>query len=219
MEKVHVARTATAPPRKAAKDVRRSQLIQATIAVLARKGYAALTLADVAKKAGLSSGIVNFHFSSKDGLLEAVLSALAAEYHKNWAERTMAAGRSPSVRLKAMLLADFDTSIFTPEKLAAWVAFWGEAQGRPVHDKICAAYDVDRRQALESLCRQLAREGGYDIAPQLTVRMLEALCDGLWLGLAAHGTGHGNRVTSSEAHQIVTSALHCLFPRHYAHSA
>ena len=219
MGNVQVARSATVPPRKAARDVRRSQLIHATIAVLARKGYSALTLADVAKKAGLSSGIVNFHFSSKDGLLEAVLRALAAEYHQNWADRSMAAGPSPSARLKAMLLADFDTNVFTPEKLAAWVAFWGEAQGRPVHDQICAAYDVERRRALDGLCRQLAAEGGYEIDPYLTVRTLEALCDGLWLGLAAHGAGHGNRVSALEAHRIVTAALSCLFPRHYSHSA
>ena len=73
-----------APSRKAARDVRRAQLIEATIAVLARKGYAALTVADVAKEAGLSPGIVIFHFTSKDELLAAVLSFLAAEYRQHW---------------------------------------------------------------------------------------------------------------------------------------
>ncbi len=118
-------------PRKSARDVRRAQLVDATISALDRKGYAALTLSDVAKEAGLSTGIVIFHFSSKDGLLAAVLSALAAEYHQNWQAQVRAAGPSPAARLKAMLLADFDTAIFTPEKLAAWVAFWGEAPGPP----------------------------------------------------------------------------------------
>lgn len=219
MGNVQVAQSAAVPPRKAARDVRRTQLIDATIAVLAKKGYAALTLADVAKKAGLSSGIVSFHFNSKDGLLEAVLTALAAEYHHHWAERSQAAGPSPSARLKSMLLADFDTSVFTPDKLAAWIAFWGEAQGRPVHDEICALYDIERRRVLESLCRQLIAEGGYEIDPDLTVSTLQALCDGLWLGLAAHGAGHGNLVSAPDAHRIVMAALACLFPRHYSHPA
>ena len=39
--------------RKAEPGVRRHQLIEATIAVLARRGYAALTVADVARQAGL----------------------------------------------------------------------------------------------------------------------------------------------------------------------
>ena len=43
--------------RKASKEVRRQQLIEATIDVMARKGYSGTTMFDVAKAAGLSSGI------------------------------------------------------------------------------------------------------------------------------------------------------------------
>ena len=118
--------------------MRRQQLIESTIAVLARKGYAGLTIADVAKEAGLSAGIVIFHFNSKDELLAAVLGALAAEYRSHWAERMEAAGPAAADRLKALLLSDFDTEVYTREKLAAWVAFWGEIQGRPFYDQICA---------------------------------------------------------------------------------
>ncbi len=48
--------------------------------MLGQKGYAALTIADVAKQAGLSPGIVIFHFNSKDALLADVLRFLALEY-------------------------------------------------------------------------------------------------------------------------------------------
>jgi TetR/AcrR family transcriptional repressor of bet genes len=63
--------------RKASKEMRRQQLIEATIDTLATKGYAATTLADVAKAAGLSGGIVNFHFETKDKLLVETLRQLA----------------------------------------------------------------------------------------------------------------------------------------------
>lgn len=211
-----VRRTDAGLPRKATRDVRRAQLVDATISALARKGYAALTLSDVAKEAGLSSGIVIFHFNSKDGLLAAVLSALATEYHQNWADRVRAAGPSSAARLKAMLLADFDTAVFTPERLAAWVAFWGEAGGRPVHDEICAPYDAERRRVLEGLCSHIIAEGGYGIEPQLAMSTLVALCDGLWLGLAAPGAGQSGRVAAPEAERIVTVTLACLFPRHFS---
>src|SRR5262245_10309114 len=69
-----VEATLAAPQgRKASKDVRRLQLIEATIDVMARKGYAGTTMADVAKQAGLSSGIVNFHFETKENLLAETL--------------------------------------------------------------------------------------------------------------------------------------------------
>jgi TetR/AcrR family transcriptional repressor of bet genes len=204
-----------APPRKAGRDIRRAQLIGATIAALARKGYAALTVADVAKEAGLSAGIVIFHFTSKDELLAAVLHALATEYHQHWASRVREAGPSAAERLKALLLSDFDTSVFTPEKLAAWIAFWGETQGRPVYDQICSGLDAQRQAASESLCRELVVEGGYLADPHILMRTLEALCDGLWLGLAAHGAGHSDRVSAPDAHKIIMAALAALFPRHF----
>lgn len=52
--------------RKASKETRRQQLIEATIDLLARRGYSETTMADVADGAGLSRGIVNFHFESKE---------------------------------------------------------------------------------------------------------------------------------------------------------
>ena len=52
--------------RKASKETRRQQLIEATIDSLAKRGYSETTMADVADGAGLSRGIVNFHFESKE---------------------------------------------------------------------------------------------------------------------------------------------------------
>lgn len=201
--------------RKAARPVRRQQLIDSTIAILARKGYAALTVADVAKEAGLSPGIVIFHFSSKDALLADVLSFLAAEYRQHWEDEMRKAGTAPADQLKALLLADFDSRVFTPEKLAAWIAFWGETQGRPVYDQICSGLDAERRDTTEDLCRALNQEGTYGLDPALVMRTLDSLCDGLWLGLAADGAGHKGRISAAEAQRTVEAALAAFFPRHY----
>jgi len=194
--------------------VRRQQLIDSTIAVLARKGYAGLTVADVAKEAGLSAGIVIFHFNSKDELLAAVLGALAAEYRAHWEASMNAAGASPPERLKALLLSDFDIDVYTREKLAAWVAFWGEIQGRPFYDQICAGSDAERQAATESLCRQIIADGGYNLDPALTARGLESLGDGLWVGLG--GAGYKGQVNGTQAKQVMATALAAFFPKHFA---
>jgi AcrR family transcriptional regulator len=204
----------TPPQRKATRPVRRQQLIDSTIAVLARKGYAGLTVADVAKEAGLSAGIVIFHFNSKDELLAAVLGALAAEYRTHWEASMTAAGAKAGERLKALLLSDFDTDIYTREKLAAWVAFWGEIQGRPFYDQICAGFDAERQAATEALCRQVIAEGGYALDPALTARGLESLGDGLWVGLG--GAGYKGQVNDTQAKRVMATALAAFFPRHYA---
>jgi AcrR family transcriptional regulator len=201
--------------RKASKDVRRQQLIDATITVLGHKGYAALTVADVAKQAGLSTGIVIFHFNSKDELLADTMQYLATEYRAHWDAVLKQAGPSPAAQLEALLLADFDPKVFTAEKLAAWIAFWGETQGRPTYDQICSSLDQERQMATQRLCEALISEGGYQLHGQVTMRALEALCDGLWLGVAADGAGHPGRISVTEAHAILRAALKAFFPRHY----
>src|SRR3982751_5450590 len=70
--------------RKASKQTRQQQLIEATIDSLAKRGYADTTLANVADGAKLSRGIVNFHFESKEKLLVATLQYMADEYSNHW---------------------------------------------------------------------------------------------------------------------------------------
>ena len=109
------------PPRKAPREVRRHQLIEATIDALARKGYAELTLADVAKAAGLSVGIVNFHFESKEKLLVETLKALADDYRSNWQMALRQSGPRSADKLAALLAADFNERICSARTLAACV--------------------------------------------------------------------------------------------------
>ncbi|WP_373506335.1 TetR family transcriptional regulator C-terminal domain-containing protein [Aestuariivirga sp.] len=204
-----------APHRKASRDVRRQQLIDSTIRILGQKGYAALTIADVARSAGLSTGIVIFHFNSKDELLSAVLRFLAEEYRQHWENALEASGPDPADRLRALLTADFDRAVYTPEKLAAWIAFWGETQGRPTYDQICSGPDAERQRATLLLCETLVAEGRYGLDPTVVMRALEALCDGMWFGVAADGAGHPGRITPEEAHRIVDTVLMAFFPRHF----
>ena len=58
------ARKRTAP-----KEERQHQLIQATIRSVAKNGMSDTTMATVSSEAGLSQGIINLHFQSKDRLL------------------------------------------------------------------------------------------------------------------------------------------------------
>ena len=98
--------------RDAIKEVRREQLIVATIDVIARKGFSELTLADVAETAKLSNGIVNFYFKSKDALLAATLAHMVGEYQRYWRANVEAAGPSPAAKLTAML--EGDSSAWSP---------------------------------------------------------------------------------------------------------
>lgn len=64
-------------------EARRGQIVSRTKEVLAEFGYAHTTLARVARAAGISKGVISYHFSGKDELLEQVVISVytaGAEY-------------------------------------------------------------------------------------------------------------------------------------------
>jgi TetR/AcrR family transcriptional repressor of bet genes len=65
---------------------RRQQLIDATIRCIAQHGLSAVTMQMVTSEAGLSVGIANLHFESKDNLLRETLRFVAEEYHSGQIE-------------------------------------------------------------------------------------------------------------------------------------
>jgi TetR/AcrR family transcriptional repressor of bet genes len=201
--------------RKASKETRRQQLIEATIDSLAKRGYSETTMADVADGAGLSRGIVNFHFESKENLLVATLQCMADEYSQHWRAALQKAGDGRAQQLLTLVAADFDRSICNKRKLAAWCAFWGEAKSRPTYQALCGARDEAYQNVFIELCRALKSEGGYDFAPHSTALALSAMLEGLWLRLMM-GTEDVTRETAMTA---ATEFLASVFPRHYARAA
>jgi AcrR family transcriptional regulator len=57
----------------------RQRLIDAAARLFARNGYTASTVAAIGEEAGVSRGLVNFHFKAKEYLLHAVIEQLVAE--------------------------------------------------------------------------------------------------------------------------------------------
>lgn len=198
--------------RKASKEIRRLQLIEATIDSLARRGYSETTMADVADGAGLSRGIVNFHFESKEKLLVATLQHMADEYAAHWRAALRKAGDDPARQLEALVAADFDRSICNKRKLAAWCAFWGEAKSRPTYQVLCGARDEAYQHVFIDLCAALKKDGGYHFDPQRMALGLSAMLEGLWLRLMM-GT---ENVTREIALRSADEFLSAAFPVHFA---
>lgn len=197
--------------RKASKEIRRQQLIEATIDVMARKGYSGTTMLDVAKAAGLSSGIVNFHFETKEKLLVETLKYLADEYRANWHKALTAGGDDAAESLRALLFSDFNPEICSARKLAAWCAFWAEAQSRPTYLEHCGSNDEEYSAIVLDLCRAIIKKGRYPLAPELIARALDALLEGLWLDLMTMAKPY----SLDDAKQTIAACLHAFFPKHY----
>ena len=162
----------------------RQKLLTATINSIAKRGFADTTLARVAEGAGLSRGIVNFHFRSKDALFLEALKCLSREYQAAWARAFDEAGPTAAEKLEAVLMADFDPPVSNRNRIAAWFAFYGEAKSRPTYMATCTESDVIFYNALGELCRTIIEDGGYrNLEPERIVEGLSAMGEGLWLDL------------------------------------
>ena len=194
------------------REARQKQLIEATIAALSRNGYAKLTLNHVASLAGLSPGIVNFHFRSKEQLLAATLEYLVEEYEAFWTQSLAAAGDSAVAKLEAMIDADFHPDINSLEKVTVWYAFWGEARWRPEYLKICQSLSESYFAETRALCREIVETGGYaNIDPDSVARGLNAMIDGLWLDILTSPKAIDRR----EAKRTCFGLLAAVFPREF----
>jgi TetR/AcrR family transcriptional repressor of bet genes len=198
-------------PRKLSREARRVQLIESTIKTLAARGYARTTLTDVANHAGLSHGLVNFHFQTKEKLLAETLEYLAEEYRENWMQALADAPDDPASRLDALLRADFRPPVCDPARLSAWCSFWGEAQSRPLYQDRCGSNDDRYIEMMEGICADLIRAGGYEGHPARTARVLRVLVEGVWLDLITMSNPYGR----DEARRTVYAAAASFFPRHF----
>jgi TetR/AcrR family transcriptional repressor of bet genes len=198
--------------RDALKEARRIQLMEATIDCIAARGFAELTLADVAKAAGLSVGIVNFYFRSKDVLLIETLRHLVADYIQQTNENIRSAGPSAAAQVEAMIESDFHRAVANRKKVTVWYAFWGETRWRPEFLKICQQLSDSFHDETREVFARLIAEGGYAaVDADLVARGFDAMIDGLWLDMLINPKA----VDREAAKQVVRTFLAGIFPNEF----
>jgi TetR/AcrR family transcriptional repressor of bet genes len=198
--------------RTASKRERQEQLIQATIRSVASNGLSDTTMSTVAKEAGLSQGIINLHFQSKDRLLVETLQYIADEYRTAWEKALESAGESTAEKLAALVAVDFKQPVCDRNKLAVWFAFWSESKARPTYRKICAMRDLAYRKEMVLLLEKLVAEGGYEELDASTLATgLSSMTEGLWLDLLISPRS----LSREQALDVCMSYLALAFYKHF----
>ncbi|MEH6586614.1 MAG: transcriptional regulator BetI [Halioglobus sp.] len=199
-------------PRVQPPEIRREQLIDATMKSIARNGLSGTTMAEVTREAGLSLGIANLHFKSKEKLLIETLKHMTGEYHGGQQE-ILDGDRYPSVaeKIEALLQFDFSTRVATRDKIAVWFAFWGEAKSRPTYQRICRDIDIRAESSLSNLLQNAIDEAGYtDVNAATLAAGYTALSNGLWLNLLLTS----QPAKRKQARQIAREYLAGALPKH-----
>ncbi|HKP75500.1 MAG TPA: helix-turn-helix domain-containing protein, partial [Longimicrobiaceae bacterium] len=112
------------PGRRAGEEERERQILDAAASLAMRTGLDRLTVRAIAARAGLSNGLVHFHFENKDALLLALLDELLKATLVLDISPEVAAVAQPRERLRRLLRTEMERLAGAPARLRLFFEFW-----------------------------------------------------------------------------------------------
>ena len=181
-------------------EVRREEILRATCDEVAKRGFANTRAADVAGALGISTGLVFYHFDSKDALLSAAF-AYAAERDLARLDAATHGPGSALARLATIL------RMYAPEESGAgwplWVDSWATALRSKEMAEVSQRLDVRWKDTVADVIRQGVEAGEMSCAdPNAAAWRITALLD----GLAVQATVHDGVVTPEQVEAWVRVA-------------
>ena len=163
-------------------EVRRLRLIEATIECLKRYGHEGLSVRRISAEAGVSIGLINHHFPTKNALVAEAYRHFNAQLNQAVIDAMEHAPQSPRERLRALFRAIFSPPNLDRDVLTVWIVLWGlyhhSREIQKVHSEAYGGYVEMLRDALAAL----QKDGGkFRMNLRLAAIGAQALLDGLWL--------------------------------------
>jgi transcriptional repressor BetI len=160
---------------------RRRELIEATLSIIAERGFAETTVARICGAAGVSRGLISHYFAGKQALLLEAYRGLSQELAAETAKAMSASNGDPLNALRALVEVSFRPPVFEADKIAAWLAFWSAARGSAALNALNRELYRGYRASVTRLMAEAARSRGVSLNAHRAATALTALIDGLWL--------------------------------------
>ena len=158
-------------------EVRREEILVATIAEIEKSGMSALRVSDIAAGLGVSSGLVFYHFDTKDALLVDALE-YAVVRDADRLDRALAKEGEPLERLRRVLTSYGPTG--AAHGWTLWIEAWSTALREPSIQASLRKLDKRWRDALQDVITEGVTTGVFNCEdPKGTVARVGALLDGL----------------------------------------
>lgn len=198
----------TSRSRAVQSEFRKRQLINSTIDCIEKLGLSQTTMASIAKHAGVSQGIVVFHFQTKEALLEQTLRRLNDDYSKCWKAAYDNAEASPVGRLCALIEAVFSPAICTRRLVSVWYSFWGDSRSRLLYKNLCRQQDIAYSSCLLEQCQIIETSESPTLNAHAAALSIESLISGLWQEFLIGSPGFKRQ----EAISTVFSLVKLIYP-------
>ena len=134
-----------------------ARLVEAATKVVARRGFHAATVDEIAEEAGFSVGALYSNFDGKDDVFLAVFDG-----HMRWYEERLAEAANTADPTRAF--KDWmDALMEDPEQLLIFIEFWAYAVRRPKLRRNFAARMAEIRSEMAAALERRARTAGNDL--------------------------------------------------------
>ncbi len=107
-------------------DDRIAKILDATLELLSEKGYAEITLGQVARHVGIATGHLQYYFPSRDDLLRSALTIQLGDLKTRWSQVAETHPNDPWARLFAMIDQDIELSR-SADRIALALEKWAYA--------------------------------------------------------------------------------------------
>lgn len=162
-------------PRLGMEPIRRGALVEAAIHEIGAHGTLDVTVAQIARRAGMSPALAHHYFGSKEAMFAAAMRHVLTLYGAE-VRGALSMARGPRARLEAIIRASFTPAQFRPEMVAAWLNFYVQAQRSDEARRLLHVYQRRLRSNLHHAFRQVAPQQARTLT-----RGLAAMIDGLYL--------------------------------------
>ena len=170
--------------KRATVEQRRIEILETTCQVVVERGFAATRVADVANRLGVSTGLIHYHFESKETLLAEALR-YAAEQDIARLEQELEHAPTALAQLDTMFA--FDMPEAGEPSWMLWIDGWAEALRNPTMRRISQHLDVAWKDRLVAILDRGVEDGEFTCPdPQATAWRLSALLDGLGVQFTVH---------------------------------
>jgi AcrR family transcriptional regulator len=170
--------------KRATVEQRRTEILETTYQVVVERGFAATRVSDVASRLGVSTGLIHYHFDSKELLLAEALR-YAAEQDIARLEQEL--DQAPTALAKLDTMFTFDMPEVGEPSWMLWIDGWGEALRNPTMRRISQRLDLAWKDRLVAIIELGVDDGEFTCPdPQATAWRLSALLDGLGVQFTVH---------------------------------
>ncbi|WP_426228773.1 transcriptional regulator BetI [Pararhizobium sp. DWP3-4] len=161
-------------PKVGMEPVRRKALVDAALHVIGDQGTLSVTMSDIARQAGVSAALAHHYFGSKEQLLVETVRSLLKQLRDDTVT-ALSAASTPRERLSAIVRVSFQADQFSPETIAAWLAFYSEAQRSEETRRFLVIYARRLHSNLVSNLKQLCVADDAQRIAEGTAAMIDGL--------------------------------------------